>query len=303
MKLEINTLKDLNDQIEAHKNDENITYEIEVESPFNQEFLERLASSLVGKEMTQLTCRPEYENDIPIVDFTKVFLPKLESLDLLCQGIKSLDFTTKNTPLLDFLNIEQPSEGSLKYINLDLPNLSTLELQFVDFYDARGFGKSISRCPKIEAIVFYKVNGLYVTKSKKHKLVLPLCGTIDLHRCEDLNYLDIWAPKLSILKFQACYGLDEVNILDQKPSGYSSPEYHFNGEPKKYKLMRLNTEKPKGNAFHHSRCKAVFPKSNNIENHRFVDPLEWINYFDDSDNSDSDSWEDCSVDEEDIENH
>ena len=278
MKLEINTLKDLNDQIEAHKNDENITYEIEMESPFNQEFLERLASSLVGKEMTHLTCRAEYDDDIPIVDFTKVFLPKLENLDLLCQGIKSLDFTTKNTPLLNFINIEQPSEGSLKYINLDLPNLIRLRLQFVYFYDTSGFGKSISRCPKIEAIVFYKVNGLYVRKPKKHKLVLPSCKTLNLHRCEDLNCLDIWAPKLSILRFQACYGLDEVNILDQKPPGYSSPEYHFNGEPEKYKVMRLYTEKPMGNAFDHARCKAIFPKSDDIEKHDCSEDEEEMQY-------------------------
>ena len=204
---------------------------------------------------------------MPIVDFTKVFLPKLKHLSLFCQGLESLDFTTKNTPLLNFINVEQPGDEPLEYINLDLPNLTQLRMQFVDFCDSQGFGNSISSCPKIESVFFYKVNGLYSFNPKKHELVLPSCEMFHFHRCEDLNSLDIWAPKLSILNFQACYGLEEVNMFDQKPTSYCGPDYEFTGEPEKYKVTRLYTGKPIGNAFDHSRCRSIFPKSDDIENH------------------------------------
>ena len=118
--------------------------------------------------------------------------------------------------------------------------------------------------------------GLEVPKSKAHKLVLPKCTSLDFYRSDDLNHLKIWAPNLSSLNFQACYSISSVEILDRKPNGYSGPEYKFNGKPADYEVNFLNTDRQKGNITTHSRCKGIFPESNNIDDHMNVDPMEWL---------------------------
>ena len=54
--------------------------------------------------------------------------------------------------------------------------------------------------------------------SGKQKLRLPECTTLALYRSDDLAYLEVWAPKLTYLNLQACYGLDHVRLLPMEGS-------------------------------------------------------------------------------------
>merc|ERR1719244_1866798 len=213
--------------------------------------------------MEELHISPEYNEEAPVIDMEKVSFPILKSLSMICQPIKSIHFTKKNTPILSSLDIESTLVKVEKF-HLDLPELTYMGVQFVTVCDPRGFGKSLSRSPKLESFMAYKLWGLHVPKSKAHVLVLPNCQTLDLYRSDDLNYLQIWAPKLEELDLQAVYSITEVKILDCKPNGYAGPEYNFEGIPSQYEVNIINTEIPAGNVTVHPRCKKVLRNSDEL---------------------------------------
>jgi len=228
--------------------------QLRVEFPMSQDDLRLLAESDVGARMTQLSICPEYDDrEPPIIDFSLVSFPTLENLDMMFQALRAIHFTQENTPKLKHLSIEQPCARDLEYFNTDLPDMETMSFQFVTIDNPAGFGKSLSRSPRLRFFSGYKLWGLRVSKSKTHILVLPNCTDLDLYRSDDLNYLKIWAPKLTDLNLQACYSITEVTLLDRKPKA-SGPEYNSAGDPSKYKVNIINTRAPKGNITTHPRC-------------------------------------------------
>ena len=52
----------------------------------------------------------------------------------------------------------------------------------------------------------------------KQKLRLPECTSLVLYRSDDLDYLEVWAPKLTSLNLQACYGLNHVRLHPKEGS-------------------------------------------------------------------------------------
>ncbi len=58
----------------------------------------------------------------------------------------------------------------------------------------------------------------------KQTLCLLECTSLALHRLEDLDYLEVWAPKLTYLRLQACWGLDYVRL---RPNEGSSVEVNL----------------------------------------------------------------------------
>lgn len=273
--LEIESMDDLKEKIKNNK-DTNCEYKVSIEeAALDQESLENLSSSMIGLNMSSLECRPDYDDDVPIIDFSKVHFPKLRSIELYCQGVKAVHFTKENTPLLESFDLESNGPQPLEYFCLDLPNLVSLSFQFVEIANPSDFGKSLSKCSNLKSVNCYKLFGLGVPKSKTHNLVLPRCKSLDFYRSDDLNYLKIWAPHLECLNLQACYAIDEVTILNNKPNGYTGPAYTFTGTPSKYRVNCLNTTRPKGNLITHPRCGIVFPPTD--DNHEEYDPFEWLN--------------------------
>ena len=68
--------------------------------------------------------------------------------------------------------------------------------------DPRGFGPSLSACPKLKHFNSYKLWGLGLRGRDVHKLSLPKCATLCLWRADDLNRIEIEAPKLERLDLQ-----------------------------------------------------------------------------------------------------
>eukprot|EP00878_Enallax_costatus_P026176 GHUV01028061.1.p1 GENE.GHUV01028061.1~~GHUV01028061.1.p1 ORF type:complete len:446 (+),score=47.57 GHUV01028061.1:163-1500(+) len=151
-------------------------------------------------------CR--YSDYTPDLDFRKVNLPSLRSLFLHCAPIRSVEFTQANTPKLKSLNLDHCR--SVIAFKLDLPELEQVSVDFMEVQDARGFGRSLSSCPKLTQFTAYKLWGLSGTV---HKLDLPECGWLSLHRSDDLEGLNICAPKLESLELRGCYSLECVRIL------------------------------------------------------------------------------------------
>jgi len=233
-------------------------YKIEMKFPMSQEDLALLCESQVGARMTHLTIQPKYnDRRPPVIDFSLVSLPALESLECMFQAVRAVHFTRENTPRLKRLSIEQPCATDLEYFDTDLPDLESMGFEHVHITDPSGFGKSLSRSPKLKRFSSYKLWGLGGPKSKTHVLVLPNCEYLSLYRSDDLSYLKIWAPKLEELNLQACYSITEVTMLDRKPRGYSGAEYKFSGVPSKYEVNLVNTDHPRGNITTHERCGGI----------------------------------------------
>jgi len=76
--------------------------------------------------------------------------------------------------------------------------------------DGTEFGASVSACPKLDYIAGYKFWGIDEISQTLH---LPECTSNELDRSDDLNHLELWAPKLSSLTLQTCYDMEHLRIL------------------------------------------------------------------------------------------
>jgi len=206
-----------------------------------------------------------FEERMKSLDFSMVSFPHLKALDIYLQAVKDIHFTKENMPILNSLKIESPMLHNVGKFNLDLPDLESIDFQHVNLDDGSGFGKSLSRCPKLKYFFSYKLWGLRVPIKDTHILALPNCEYLTLHRSDCLNYLNIWAPKLEYLNLQASYDLERVIILDQKPGGYCGPEYSFTGTPAKFLVNLINADVPKGNLDTHQRCRKILEEYDDSE--------------------------------------
>ena len=103
--------------------------QIHYSSPdLTQKSFERLATTFANVE--QLSVHQEYDDDLPMLDWSKVRLPLLRSLSLACCPIKSIEFNQTNTFLLESLYIENQGEAAAKF-KLDLPHLQSVNFEHV----------------------------------------------------------------------------------------------------------------------------------------------------------------------------
>lgn len=132
--------------------------------------------------------------------------------------LKTFTFTKANTPLMRRISVHQG--GTFDKFQLNLPHLESLSFEHTHVYDSRSFGPSLNKCPKLKTLSCYKLWGLSGTT---HKLRVPEAETLDFYRSDDLEGLELWAPKLTMLGLRACYALDHVRLMadppGQKPSG------------------------------------------------------------------------------------
>ena len=109
------------------------------------------------------------------LSFAEVRLPHLVDLVLAGVRIENLTLTSANMPSLRSLDLSCINELAL--FNLELPELRmfTAEHTYMGGPD-NSFGRSMSRCPKLERIYGYKFRYL----SGRNFCVLPSCETITL---------------------------------------------------------------------------------------------------------------------------
>jgi hypothetical protein len=128
---------------------------------------------------------------------------------------QDVHFTADCFPLLEVLSIERPCAVDQEVFHTDLPNLRRMSFVHVDIRDDEDFGPSLSRSPKLESVMCYKLWGLGSTA--EHALVLPSVTTLDLNRSDDLRCLKLWAPRLEDLNLRSCYSIHRVTLLQRKP--------------------------------------------------------------------------------------
>ncbi|CAK0787847.1 hypothetical protein CVIRNUC_011069 [Coccomyxa viridis] len=123
--------------------------------------------------------------------------------------LRSIFFTEVNTPNLVTLSIA--GQDAAEAFNVSLVELTHLDIYRVQLLDPRGFGPSLSACPKLEHFWCYKLWGLGLHNSSMHKLSLPMCAVLTLCRLDELSEIEIEAPKLDRLDLEACC-LDHVRL-------------------------------------------------------------------------------------------
>ena len=187
------------------------------------------------------------------IDTSKVNFPVLKKFHVISQSIQSIAFLAARFPLLEDLTIEQPNNHPQKF-ELDLPNLRTLHFDHIYVADARKFGSSLSKCPKLECFCSYKLWGLGCLR--EHVIIAPNLRDWEMQRSDDLEGLAFWAPSLQAIRFKSCNELNMVHLMDKLPSGNWGPEYQFNGEPSTYDVSFYCVDLPncQGNLLRNKRC-------------------------------------------------
>jgi len=232
------------DSIECLKNllssikDETKTYSLTLDHSISQSDYEALSASILGRNLTSLTINAEHDDDCPVIKTSSVTFPKLSEIDLTSQALESFYFKKDQFPTLKGVSIHQPAGRDLSTFELDLPLLTNLSADFITIEDDRKFGASISKSPLLESIFFYKVWGL--GRSRRHVLVCPNAENIALHR-SDLRGLSIWAPKMTDLNLQACYGMEECHFFDEIPMFKNKKGYEFDGNLSEFEVNILNS--------------------------------------------------------------
>eukprot|EP00475_Leptophrys_vorax_P034555 TRINITY_DN5597_c0_g1_i3.p1 TRINITY_DN5597_c0_g1~~TRINITY_DN5597_c0_g1_i3.p1 ORF type:complete len:435 (+),score=122.21 TRINITY_DN5597_c0_g1_i3:44-1348(+) len=181
-----------------------------------QRLVERIAMKFPGLTSLSISC--EYDDNLTHVVFENVAFPELERLELYCAPLVSFNFNQKNTPKLASLSLSNQGPYAAEQINLDLPFLRNLSIEYCEVGDTSGFSQSIENCPNLEMLGCYKFWGL--SSVPVHRLNLPKCTSFGLYRSDDLRGLDILsAPVLEYLNLRACYGLERVRLPDQTEIG------------------------------------------------------------------------------------
>ncbi|KAJ3057216.1 hypothetical protein HK097_010576 [Rhizophlyctis rosea] len=233
---------------------------LECNFPSNR-ILKQIANDFPNLQILDLRVGPEYDNDGISLCLHNFTFPNLRQLTVSNVNLCTAEFLRGQYPILQSLYLEYGRCGS---IELDLPHLRKLHFNKWTFTaDVDTFGPSLSCSPRLEQLDCYKLWGLGNTSRSqlKHTLVLPACTSLDFHRSDDLEHLQIYAPKLRSLNLQACFSIRSVQILDRKPTGFGHLPSVPTAEQSKYRVNLMNAGDLfdlSGNVVVHPRCAGVF---------------------------------------------
>ena len=108
-----------------------------------------------GASLTDLSVEIEYEDHPPELRITQgvsALFPSLSSMSFNCVNVAELDL---KMPELQSLRLE--NARGVQRFRLDCPKLERMTFEFVEIQNARDFGPSVGRSPKLEALHAYKV--------------------------------------------------------------------------------------------------------------------------------------------------
>ena len=107
-----------------------------------QQSLERFAKRFPN--LVDLDISLEYDDNQEEVDWSRVSLPKLNTLRISCCPLKSIEFNQNNTPQLEILSLSN-SKGAR--FNLDLPMLSSIDIEHTQVPTQTMQLLTLSTCP------------------------------------------------------------------------------------------------------------------------------------------------------------
>jgi hypothetical protein len=140
-----------------------------------------------------------------------IAMPKLETLKLIDVAFSKITLDTKLTPLLEDLFMQNiPEECE---ITVQLPKLITFGMHYYGPVDnEKWFHDMLRTSQSLRDFDSYKLR----IRGKINFAGNDL-NSISLHRAECMTHLTVYAPNLTDLSLQACYGIQGVKFLDSHP--------------------------------------------------------------------------------------
>ena len=103
------------------------------EITYSEPVLDQLSLERLANTFTNLKCfivYQEYDDHLPLLDWSAVCLPHLEHLDLNYCPLQSIEFNSANTPSLQTLCLSH-QRNDIQSLKLDLTSLKTLSCSFI----------------------------------------------------------------------------------------------------------------------------------------------------------------------------
>ena len=138
-------------------------------------------------------------------------LPKLRKLHLIDVCFGKIKLTPETTPALRELRLQNvPEKCDMEIVCPELRDVS------LHYWMAHGkpqvLDNMLSAATKLESFDSYKL-----WSNTALCFASPELTSIDLHRADSLEFVSIWAPRLTSLRLQGCYSLDEIDFPDTHP--------------------------------------------------------------------------------------
>jgi hypothetical protein len=153
-------------------------------------------------------------------------LPALEELRIDQVEFDEIVLNAELTPRLRKLRLHQCLAGECRLV-VELPELIEFDTQFYRGDDAP-LNIMLTHATKLETFESYKCwIGRLTFASNALK-------SVTLHRADSLTRLELWAPNLSKLNVQGCFGLDKIIFTKEHPlkallpPGHRSPRFRVN---------------------------------------------------------------------------
>jgi len=151
-------------------------------------------------------------------------LPNLEELHLDNVAVAKLELTTKLTPKLRKISMNNPTENQNPDFVIELPELRDFSCRFYD--GSNGWlTRMLKKATKLERFDSYKlrVNSLVFHSNDLQR--------IRLQRAELMTNLEIWAPRLTQLDISGAHELEKIKFCKSHPLKKKLPEDFWLNEP------------------------------------------------------------------------
>ena len=123
-----------------------------------------------------------------------------------------IHLTKELTPNVEIISMQNPSEDDDPDFVIECARFKTFKCYYWGFGNPRWPNEMLKHATKLESFDSYKFRVPFLKFASNHLV------SIRLHRAECLQYLELYAPRLTILDVQAAYDLDKIVFKDDHPT-------------------------------------------------------------------------------------
>jgi len=194
---------------------------------------ERLGDRRIKKDLVVITANKDMQEQIDALDGNeevtvlricsdgyysseyapclKIKLPNLKEVQLEDVGMKQIHLTPELTPNVEIITMQNPTEDDDPDFVIKCSKLRRFSCHYWGLGNPEWVNTMLAHATKLESFDSYKLRVPYL------KFASNQLDNIRLHRAECLEYLELYAPRLTMLDVQAAYDLDEIKFNDTHP--------------------------------------------------------------------------------------
>ncbi|CAJ1960628.1 unnamed protein product [Cylindrotheca closterium] len=194
---------------------------------------ERLGDRRIKKDLVVITANDDMQEKIDALDgneevtvlricsdgfYTEEYapclnikLPNLIEFQLEDVSMKQIHLTPELTPKVKIISMQNPTQDDDPDFVIKCPELKDFTCHYWGFGNPDWVNTMLAHATKLESFDSYKLRVPYL------KFASNELDNIRLHRAECLEYLELYAPRLTMLNVQAAYDLDVIKFVDTHP--------------------------------------------------------------------------------------